>query len=322
MKRAFIFYYLFLILIFSTFHDTSAEDCNQEPIKINTVQQNETQKEQNFFLNTIIRELNSDNLNSTHTLAYTSQLLEQCAINKKDRSEMKDVLKLFHNRCKRVEYINPESLSTFLNSLPKYLSSYMYTGQSDQSLITFYDETMFDQFNKRMNNLLLNSFSKKFDQFKLSPELFLSNIAKQIAQHAQTEVEIEQLRQTTLRFLETNIGKLIWSPKNAEKTWQSLTKLSKELTTLLEKNIILEVDDLNDLLWSLTNRYCYFLELAGAMMPEDFYISSLEKLKENSMIISRVEEQNEYITSKTDYLKNALEKGLEKSKMNQDTKIL
>jgi hypothetical protein len=89
----------------------------------------------------------------------------------------------------------------------------------------------------------------------------------------------------------------------------------------VEANIITDIDDLNDLLCSLVHRYCFFLELTGALLPSSFYTKVLDELENQPLLIKVVEEQDDLLRTKISFLKEALEHGKQKAEVSMDLKI-
>jgi len=123
---------------------------------------------------------------------------------------------------------------------------------------------------------------------------------------AEGQIETEQLRQTVVRFLENGLDKLIWSPRDGEKTWRSAKQLASLCAALMDARIIDDINDLIDLYWSIVRRYCYFLELAGAELPVSFYERVRSDITEASPILLQHEEQEEFIEPRGAVLMRAL----------------
>jgi ribosomal protein S15P/S13E len=296
--------YIFFILVltYAIFHNQHINSITPEPNGQESCAQNET-----ALFQEIIKELNSNDLTSNATFSYLNTLLDHFSKAHKDHSDMRSAIKLFHNRSKRLEYTNAYKISEFLDRLPNNLRSYM-TPQQYKGSLTFYDETTFDRFTGQVRSMLVTDFSTQFDLFKKDPELFVAKIAQKIARNAQEEIDIELLRSTVIRFLELSIGKLIWSPKDSEKTWDSVKHISKQLSNLVEANIINDLDDLDDLFWSLIHRYCYFLDLTGSILPNNFYAYIKNDINNSRLLLFTLEEQDEFIKPKIEYLKITLAK--------------
>jgi hypothetical protein len=252
------------------------------------------------FIEEIIEELNSISCNGDQSLQYLQRIMEFCALHKKDYGSLKGIFKLFSNRYKGVEYVNAHHMNNFLHSL--YLNI-PQCGNPPRHTTILNDPTSFDRFTKTIKTQLIQDFSTRFHEFKIDPELFIGTLAQKITQQAEQEMDLVQMQHTIVRLLEIAIGKTIWSPYDQQKTWENVQHLSKQLVLLLEENIIDDVDALDDLLWSLLHRYCYFLELTGSLLSPEFYKIVLHDIDNKKLLISVVEEQDELLKPKVLFLK-------------------
>jgi hypothetical protein len=66
------------------------------------------------------------------------------------------------------------------------------------------------------------------------------------------------------------------------------------------------MDDLDDILWSLMHRFCYFLELTGSVLPLEFYGEIEHDLTNNLVFFLETKEQDEGIITKKETLAQAL----------------
>jgi len=229
-----------------------------------------------------------------HDFSYLVDLLHHGRDSGQPRDYIRSVFKLFGNLLKGAEYVNPYAFSSLLDELPHHLRTY-FTAQKARAYLkntALYDANMFDRFKETVNNMLYIKFSSEYESFKQDPEQFLTNLSNEIVGIAQEEVSIEQLRQGIIRFCEIGLGKIIWSPYDKEKTWESVKTISNQLATLIEYNILDDVNDLDDLYWTLINRYCHFLDLMGIDMPTTFYQHVKNDLSSQELLLFELEEQD------------------------------
>lgn len=277
-----------------------------------------SQSMQQLFLNDIIEDLNNVSCKGDVGLEHLGKLLEFFALHKKDYTNLKMVFKLFSNRYKGVEYISAKKLSKFLENL--------YTHGPNCTHVAFgqgllYDPNSFERFSQEVKTCLIKDFSEHFTDFKKNPESFIGNIANKITQQVEQEMELISMQQTVVRFLEITISKIIWSPYEQEKTWESMQHLCKQFVLLLEKNIINNIDELDDLLWSLIHRYCYFVDLTGSLLAPNFYERVLRDLKNEKLLISIVEEQDDLLKPKILFLKEKIITAQAKALSGSDKKV-
>lgn len=271
------------------------------------------------FIEEIIQELNSTSCKGDQSLQYLEKIVEFCAMHKKDYGSLKGIFKLFSNRYKGVEYVNAQKLSSFLHSLHTHLPK---CADAPRNTTILNDPESFDIFRRNIQTQLLTDFSTRFNEFKIDPELFITTLAQKITQQAEQEMNLVQMQHTIVRLLEIAVSKTIWSPYDQEKTWESVQHLSKQFVLLLEENIIGDVDALDDLLWSLIHRYCYFMELTGSLLTPSFYTKVLRDLDNEQLLISVVEEQDELLKPKKLFLKEKVLTAQAKALSGTDKKLL
>jgi hypothetical protein len=171
--------------------------------------------------------------------------------------------------------------------------------------------SVFAKLKKLIKKILFTAFNAHFDYFKSEPNKFLDTLANDIVEEiksselVQDHIDKEQLRGTLVRFLDTSIGKLVWSPLDQIDIWESFKQLSNDLVSLKNHEIISE-DDLDDLLTTLTQRFVYFLELTGSDLSPDTLIIIETDLSSDNLAINLLPEQEEYITTKREHILNAI----------------
>ncbi len=221
---------------------------------------------------------------------------------------LRSVVKLFSNMLKSSQYVNASAFSQLLEDLPAQLLPY-FALPASRAYITnsaLYDATFVDRFNATVNNMLFSKFSTEYASFRQDPNAFLQNISTNIVTIAQEEITQEQLRQGIIRFCEIALNKLVWDPTTHAQTWDSTKKIAEQLATLLEHNILDDANDLDDLYWTLLNRYCYFIELTATDMPESFYASVREDLRSNNIVLFALKEQDFMVEPKLSYMQRTL----------------
>ena len=195
-----------------------------------------------------------------------------------------------------------------LETLPEELTPYFSFPASHKYITNsaLYDETFVDRFKSTVQTMLYSKFSTEYDSFRQDPNLFLNQISANIVTLAQEEIVQEQLRQGIIRFCEIALSKLIWDPAAQEETWNITKKISEQLVTLLEYNILDDTNDLDDLHWTLLNRYCYFIELTATDMPESFYKTIRSDIRSNDLVLFALKEQDYIIEPKLSYMQRTL----------------
>ena len=289
-------HYAFILLLISTLssHSINAHALQEKDISA---------QNQDDFIISLQKELKTPEYSKEilpNDFSHLSYLISFGAQNNQDPLYLRSVIKLFSNLLKRSQYVNASAFSELLEGLAQLLSPYfaMPVSRIYISNPALYDASFIDRFNATINNLLFSKFSAEFDSFRKDPNLFLADISAQIVTVAQEELAQEQLRQSIIRFCDIALSKLIWDPTAHEKTWNITKKIGEQLAGLLEYNVLDDSNDLDDLYWTLLNRYCYFVELVATDMPEAFYAHLREDLRSHKNVLFALKEQDFIIESK------------------------
>lgn len=239
-----------------------------------------------------------------NNFSYFIQLLEYGNKTKQSRAYIQSVFRLFGNMLKGGQYVNAYVFSDLLGKLPELLKGnfMLYKMSAFLPYNVLNDLEILDRFQQTVTTMMYTKFTSSYDQFKQDPEKFLDELSHTITQIAEEEVSIEQLRQTIIRFLETALNKLVWSPENKEKVWESVKTIAQSMSTLMEHNIIDDINDLDDLFWTLVHRFCFFIELTSAELPITFYEKIKKDIASQQLLLFELEEQESFIESKTDCL--------------------
>lgn len=245
--------------------------------------------------------------NFTHMI----QFLEFGKQTKQQGAFFKSVLKLFGNKLKSSSYVNSYAFIELLNVMPNLTKQYFIIPEAN----------IFEYNKKLINNIMYKSFLSEFSVFKKDPKVFLKNLSENILQTlnkqshlVETHVNMEHLRQSLVRFLELAIAKLIWSPEDHKNIWDLFYATAKKIEAFANNKIIADLDNLDDIYWSLIYRFCFFLELAAQELPIDFYLDFKNKLAACDLCIFQIEEQEQSIKTKHTQLVQALFEGEAKAR--------
>jgi hypothetical protein len=242
-----------------------------------------------------------------HDFSHFIQLLQHSkSMTQHRRAYVKSVIKLFNNKIKGTQYINAYAFSVMLDQVPDLFEEYF-------SLKRLLDPA---RSTKKVYTILEETFLNRFDQFKEKPREFLDTLSHEIVENLQKESElitedisVEQLRQSIVRFLELCITKLVWSPEDHEAIWDSVKKISRQCEVLIDRNIISDSSDLDDLYWSLIHRFCFFVDITGSDLPIEFYEKIRNDIASQQLLLLELEEQEKSIEPKMAHLKRALFNG-------------
>ncbi len=198
----------------------------------------------------------------------------------------RSVFKLFGNTIKGSDYINAYAFSDLITHLIEILQAYMRQTKQNGGLIEY------DVFKKEVNSLLYTKFSTEYDNFKKDPSTFLETLSGDIAFNAHQELTVDQLRMQVIRFLELAISKLVWSPQECNASWDLVKKISTDLAQLVETNIIADINDLDDIYWSLVHRYSYFMRIFTDTLPDTFYREIRHEINNTKLVLFDLDVKN------------------------------
>lgn len=235
-----------------------------------------------------------------HNFTHVLQFLQHGKQTKQSRIYTKSVCKFFAKKENELSYINPYSYDDMLKQLPDLLE-YQFESKTKTDIVA----------NNNTIKEILSTSLQKFSPNAQSPEQFFDGVAQEIMhafgdKKSNDEVSENQLRQVIVRFIDNGLNKLIWSPDDQKEIWTSIKNISEHLATLTESNIIDTTDDLDDLYWSLTNRFCYFLENMGQYLGPSFFQAVKDDLQNRSLFMLQLEEQEDLMTCKTERIARSL----------------
>lgn len=243
-----------------------------------------------------------------NNFAHVIQLLEYGTKTNQPRSYAQLVLRRFSNLLKASQYVNAHAAQQMLDQLSQalepYISSHRYKNCLGDKPITEFE--LLDRFNTCVTYHLYKKFSAEYGQFKEDPGSFLDTLSLDIMHIAQEEISIEQLRQTTYRFMEIVLGKLVWSPEEGLATWRTVNGISDKLANLVEVNALDSIEDLDDLYRTLVYRYCYFVDLTSTFFDMEFYQTIQNDVKSNNLLIFETEDFDTCIETKAEVLQRTM----------------
>lgn len=211
-------------------------------------------------------------------------------------------------------FVNPYPFATMLENLPRLLKPYVVTFKSTSGHTgVIVDADMFGRLKQTVDDMLFLEFGSRFELFKSDPALFFNNLSEQIIQAAREEVEVERFRQSMVRFIEIGISKMIWDITDSKSIWPNVKKISTSIEELYNTGIIHDINDIDNLCWSLVHRFNYFLDITFERMPESFYHDMKTDIHNEPPLFLRLEEQDICLQNKFDCFKHALLKNEAKS---------
>lgn len=245
--------------------------------------------------------------NGTHVIEF----LDICTELNLDADATYVCMRLFYNKIKAAELVDDSMLNQLLPYFPQHLDRFFMQKEGEQKAVDL------SFIKKSIESMLITKFTEQLPEFQQKPDAFVSGLSAEIIKLMQRETDRvgrlvekydarERLRQVIIRFLDIALNKVIWNPKAPEGIWQSFLGLANGLQTLGAYDIINHMDDLDDLLWSLTYRFCFFLDLTGSVLPLEFFEEVERDLSNSVVFFLEVKEQDAGIKSKKEILATAL----------------
>lgn len=238
-----------------------------------------------------------------HNFCHLVEFLEYGKNSQQNNLYIQSTMRLFTNKVKACSYVNADAFLVIVERFPHLLEGY-FVKKPTPVLI---------EIKNAVKRVLYTAFLSKFSSFKKDPDSFFDDLSGDIltALHnstfVQTEVDLEQLRQGTIKFLEITLNKVLWTPLDQNEVWTSVKTISLKLEELTKHSIINQ-DELDDLFQSLVERFIYFLDLAGSDLPLDLITTINQEINEKKLLFLTFEEQEEFIIPKAERLQRALEK--------------
>jgi len=243
-----------------------------------------------------------------NNFSYLTNLIVVGNNNNQPPAYLRSIIKLFSNMLKGASYVNAQECESFLAKLPTLAQPYfaLTTSRAYITQPALYDAHMFDRLHATINNALFMKFSSEYDSFKKNPNEFLTILSSEILSLAQEEVTREQLRQGIIRFAEIALNKLVWNVEKAELSWNITKRIAHDLAALLEQNILDDLNDLDDLYWTLLTRYCYFIELTATELAPSIFATIKNDISAGNILLLSLPEQDALVESKLSYLQRTL----------------
>lgn len=220
-------------------------------------------------------------------------------------------MRLFYNKMKAAELVDETMLNHVLPYFHKYLDRFFSQKDDDKNVLDL------NLIQKNIETIILTKFTEGLPEFQQKPDAFVTLVASEIVALVQQEssrVEKlleknetkERLRQVVIRFLECTVNKAIWNPRVPEGIWQSFLSIANNLQLFGAYDMITHMDDLDDVLWSLVHRFCFFLDLTGSILPMAFFEEVEHDLANGLVFFLESKEQDAGIKSKKECLAEAL----------------
>lgn len=169
---------------------------------------------------------------------------------------------------------------------------------------------------KMIENIMLTEFTSHLEKPATSTDQFFTSLSHTIAQSIQEETGLneekatrERLRALTLQAAQHLISHTLWYAQHAESVWPSFLKIAHTIGLLCSNRIITHLDDADDLYRSLVARFATFLDQTGHQLPIEWYENVESDLTNGLIPFLESPELDACITSKKEFLRQALMRG-------------
>jgi hypothetical protein len=243
-----------------------------------------------------------------HNLSDMIQFFEYSKNTNQNKKFVRSIFKIFHQKFKSLEYLSAQEFTKFLDRLPD-LIEYVFNVNIAQN-----------QPQIKIKDVLYNEFLNKYETFRQDPHVFFNNLSEKIyrsfdtEEHVQTnDISNSELKSMILRFVEYACSKLVWFVEDQPDIWTQFNQTCNTLCKLREKNIIEDIDDINDLIHSALARFMLVLDIRGSVLPKEFYEKAYNETQQNTQAWLNIEEQDEMMKTKKETLLSALKAAHAKS---------
>lgn len=228
-----------------------------------------------------------------HNFSHLIQFLSYAHEAQQPKEFYDGVLRLFNQKLKACPFVNATALERMLTKSTPYFEHIF--PHEEQSLW------------KEIKKSLWQNFRNKFAFLTSDPMGFFEDVSDEIIKKVKINATTpDRLRSMIVRFVGTALDKTVWCPDDKELTWKSFKTLGAQIAALHEKNILTDEYDLNDLYWSLIERYCNFLELSGSALSLEACELMKADLINKKINWIQLAEQEEGIETKQERLAQAL----------------
>lgn len=217
--------------------------------------------------------------------------------------------RLLNNALKQCEFIDDSVIHQIMHPLPGFLEKYF-----DEESKKEREQLELEQ---QIKNAMTINISSNLEDFIKNPEHIINKTATEIAtmsfakateqQRALDEHDTqERLRQNVLKLIENILSKQLYNRHAPESIWPSVMKTAHDIYKLAVHKTIKDSDDLDDCYWTLTHRFCWFLDFVGSSLPVSFYKEIEEELNDGTVFFVELGEADEGIKTKKEFLTEAV----------------
>ncbi|MBT4595176.1 hypothetical protein HOD08_04860 [bacterium] len=218
-------------------------------------------------------------------------------------------LRLFYNKMKGCEALQDSVTHNILEALPEFLARYFEPEQSMTYSLEF--------LRKDLERRMVDHFTNHKDQLSAEPTYFFAKAAREISTAAHDQFRnpespllnhtewCERLRQVSVRLVELCLGKTVWCEQSFESIIPSFTRVGYLAQQLAVRGILTQYDDLDDIYWSLCQRFKSYLKVVGHMYPVSFFENAEDAVVSGEVFFLEGE-QDDGIKGKAELIFDAL----------------
>lgn len=301
------FLYLFFILVTvhsvcTAYHQDTEKQDPKQPISLNFPDYfftplHYSEQSLTFFLKKIYNDRRYPHYFLSNNFAHVIDGINFAPNSSLPRLTIQKILALFRTKLDNI-YVNPYAFSQLLAEI--YPTVARYCNKYKEKLDTI--ETI----KECIGAYLIDNYAS----FKQNPEKALEDLSETLYAITNEPLEdqdipIRELQHAVYQFLDKGLSKLIWNPADQIDTWINVKLLSCQLERFTEYYII-DTKMFNSLLWTLLNRYSYFISLVAKELKQDFFDTVRADLQSERAALWDCEEQENYITTKLEHLTTTL----------------
>lgn len=221
-----------------------------------------------------------------YNFSHIIQFLDYGKRSGQDSFFAQSVLEIFAHKIDALTHLDPEECTHFLTALPGYLGHYFPADHQ-----------------ANIRTLLRTTFNQEQALLKKNPDAVFNMLSEKICDQ-------EQLRSAINLFAQKALNKITWSHEDDVQAWQSFKNLWHSVHALKTTHLVdlspENNDEITHLLWTLTHRFGYFLELFGSELSQKFYDQAKQDVLNNTLPLLAESEREEHIATKQKTLERAL----------------
>ena len=218
------------------------------------------------------------------------------------------LFRVFCRRIKSAPYMDAEDVQYFIGKLPELLGYLYESEQKNNSSKSVVKEMLYDE------------LSNNFEVLQERPEQFIDNLSRKICSNfmrldpvQKGDVSPLKLRTSILKITDAALSKMVWAHPYNKEIWTSYKGIIGNILNLKVHHILNDHEDVKDLIDSATIQFCHFVNLAGGLLPVEFYHAVHEDLKTHIPGLDDYEEELDSISTLREIIQATMIENVAKS---------